>query len=99
MSRTRSRSLTGLIALNAALLVALGAVAIAPRSHAQNRARNQYAMVAGAVNGQTAQVVYIVDETGQELVGLLWDDSKRDFVGMGFRNMNADATEINRARN
>ncbi|MFO0827755.1 MAG: hypothetical protein U0572_06345 [Phycisphaerales bacterium] len=99
MASSRRRSVTGLIILNAALLVALGAVTLAPRANAQARVRSTYTMVAGAVNGQTPAAVYIVDESGQELVGVTWDDNRRQLVGMGFRNLAADAGEIGRTRN
>jgi hypothetical protein len=99
MSPSRRRSVTGLIILNAALLLALGAVTLAPRASAQARVRASYTMAAGAVNGQTAQVLYIVDESAQELVAVTWDDNRRQLVGMGFRNLAADAGEVGRTRN
>ena len=99
MNKSRRRSLTGLIVLNAALLLALGVVKFAPQSVAQNRPREAYTMVAGSINGQTAQVVYLVNETTQELVGVLWDDSKRELTGMGYRNLATDSTELTRSRN
>jgi hypothetical protein len=91
--------LTGLIVLNGVLLLALGAVKWAPQSMAQGRSRDVYTMVAGSINGQNAQVVYVVNETTQELVAVLWDDSKRVLTGMGFRNLSADANELQRSRN
>lgn len=99
MPRKSRSSLTGLIALNAALLAALGFVALAPKVTAQNRARSSFTMVAGNVKGQVPPVVYIVDESTAELVGVSWDESRKQLVGMGYRNLTTDATEVARVRN
>ena len=82
-----------LIALNGALLVALAAVALAPAADAQrgNRARGQYTMVGGEVQGQEESAVYIVDAANQELIALFWDRNRRGFGALGYRNLTEDA--------
>ena len=99
MNSSRRRSLTGLIALNGALLLALGTVALAPKVMAQARARSSYTMVSGGIKGQTPPVVWIVDEGSQELVCMSWDDSKKQLIGMGYRNLATDINDIGRTRN
>ncbi|MDZ4753319.1 MAG: hypothetical protein SGJ11_02335 [Phycisphaerae bacterium] len=100
MSSRRRRPFLGLLALNGVLLVALGAVTFAPKADAQaGRSRGTYAMVAGTVNGQLMPIVYIVDESNAELVGVTWDEQRRELIGMGYRNLLTDATEVGRARN
>jgi hypothetical protein len=97
--RIRRRSLAGLVALNATLLVVLGAAVFAPRADAQARARSTYTMAAGTVKGQQMPIVYIVDESTGEMVGVSWDEQAKNLVGMGYRNIVADAADVGRARN
>lgn len=99
MARSSRSSLKGLIALNAVLLAVLASVSLAPSVVAQARNRSSFTMVAGNVNGQVQPVVYVVDEGTAELVGISWDENKKQLVGMGYRNLSADATEASRARN
>jgi hypothetical protein len=40
-----------------------------------------------------------VDEANQELVGLLWDANARQLVGMGFKDLTADANSLRQVRN
>ena len=51
------RSRLALLALNVALLLALGVVLWAPRATAQSRPRGDYLMVSGEVNGASGQVL------------------------------------------
>lgn len=97
--RKSRRPFAGLIAVNAILLGLLGFVTLSSHTHAQARSRSSYSMVAGTVKGQTPPVLYIVDETAQELVGLTWDDNKKQLIGMGYRNLAADLNDIGRTRN
>ena len=84
------RRLRGLLALNAALLVALGAVTFGPSAGAQARARGDYSMVAGRANGAASGVVYIVDTVNQELIALSFDPNAKRVEGIGYRNLAAD---------
>ncbi|TVQ29956.1 MAG: hypothetical protein EA376_14330 [Phycisphaeraceae bacterium] len=90
-----SRRHTGLLALNAGLLLALGAVTLAPIAEAQRgatqRARGDYTMVAGRVVGVPESAIYIIDSTNQELVGVRWDRSRRMLQPIGFRDIQLDA--------
>jgi hypothetical protein len=95
----KSRPLTGLLALNAVLLAVLAVVSLAPRVQASAAPRSTFTMVAGSVKGQTMPVVYIVDETAMELVGISWDEQQKTMNGMGYRNLANDMNEIARVRN
>lgn len=90
MNRKQFRAL---IALNAALLVALAAVVLAPVADAQRggRARGQYTMVGGQMQGQEEEAVYIVDAANQEMIALYWDRNRRSFNALGYRSLSEDA--------
>lgn len=93
LARSRSR-LGGLLALNGALLLGLGAVTLGPTADAQSRARGDYTMVGGGVKGSNADVVYVVDTVNQELIALTYDTSTKRLKGIGFRNLAADAASV-----
>lgn len=83
----------GLLALNALLLAALGAVTFAPSAGAQNavpRARGEYSLVGGVVSGANSNAVYVLDSANRELIALLWDDSRRQINGIGYRDLAND---------
>ena len=81
----------GLLALNAVLLVALGAVTFSPSANAQARVRGRYTAVAGGVNGALADVCYIVDTVHAEMIAVGFEPSQRELFGVGYRNLRADA--------
>jgi len=86
-----------LIGLNAALLLALLGVTLAPSADAQtaansSRARGEYTMVGGDVSGSTANALYIVDAANREIITLLWDTSRRRLQGVGYRDLVLDLT-------
>lgn len=82
-----------LIAVNAALLVVLGAVSIAT-AQPGNRARGDYAMVGGEIlGGGGGNAVYILDASNQELIAVKWDTSRKLLEGIGFRDLNKDSQE------
>lgn len=89
-----------LIALNAGLLLALAAVTLGPAAQGQRageqRSRGQYTMVGGQVQGTTARGVYIVDARNRELVGVVWDQSRKALSTMGYRDIDADARRAER---
>ena len=72
MSRTQFLSL---IALNAVLLAALALVSLSGSASAQQRQRGSYMLISGGVTGTPLSVVYVIDETNNELVALAWDDA------------------------
>jgi len=85
-----------LIALNAVLLLALGAVTFAPHATAQSREngpmrpRGEYTIVGGEVTGANANALYVLDSANREVVGLLWDESRRQIRGLGYRDLAMD---------
>jgi hypothetical protein len=87
------RKRRGLIALNAGLLVVLAAVSLAPQAQAQRgaRARGEYTMVSGRVTGGSNNAVYIVDSSNQEMIALIWNNSRKSLEGLGYRDFAADA--------
>lgn len=98
--RTHRRPLVGLLALNAVLLGVLATVSLAPRVQATvSGPRTTYTMVAGGAKGQLMPVLYVIDEGSLELVGVSWDEQRKTLVGMGYRSLTSDATEITRVRN
>jgi hypothetical protein len=88
----------GLLTLNAALLLALGAVVWGQAARAQNanvpdgaRARGNYTMISGRTLAGGSDAVYVLDGTNQELVALRWDAAKQGLAGIGYRNLSADS--------
>jgi hypothetical protein len=55
-------------------------------------------MVGGTVNGIVQGVVYIADETTNEVVAVSWYENQKRLVGMGYRNMTADALQAAKNR-
>ncbi|MEO1008383.1 MAG: hypothetical protein AAFX79_07435 [Planctomycetota bacterium] len=91
--RWRADQRTALIAVNAALVLVLGVVALSPVADAQQRQRprGEYLIVGGQVIGAPTNAVHVVDVTNQELVSLRWDQSRQSFMGIGYRNLADDA--------
>ena len=89
----RKRQFRALIALNAVLLAALAVVSLSPAAEAQrgNRARGQYTLVAGMVQGAEVEAVYVVDASNQEMVALYWDRNRNGFGPLGYRSLAEDA--------
>jgi len=94
----RRKTLFPLIALNAGLLAALVAVTFMPSAFAQLRPRSTYTITGGTVNGIVQGVVYITDETTNELVAVSWYENQKRLVGGGYRNMTSDAAQFGRTR-
>ncbi|MEC9373493.1 MAG: hypothetical protein VYC34_06600 [Planctomycetota bacterium] len=89
--KKRSRY-AGLLVLNAALIAAMAVVTVAPVADAQSRrARGEYTMVAGEVQGMTESAIYIIDNNNAELVAVRWDQSRKQLAPVGFRDLDADA--------
>ena len=94
----RVKNLRGLIVLNAAILAVLAAVTFGPAVSAQQRPRGVYTMVAGGVPGMITAVVYIVDESNQELVAVVWDKNQKQLTGIGYANLATDGENLMRRR-
>lgn len=91
----RGARLRGLLVLNAALLLVMAAVTFAPAAGAQaGRARGEYLMVSGYINGSEPQLVYIVDATNQQMVAVRYRQDLRVLEGLSARNLRADSAEI-----
>ena len=93
---SRPRGARGLIALNAALLLVLGAVTFAPNADAQNRVRGTYVMTAGGANGAISSVLYVVDTTNQEMIAVTYEPSQKQIIGIGYRDLVADRARLAR---
>jgi hypothetical protein len=93
-------SLAALVSLNALLLAALAWVEWSPRAQAQSmsRTRASYAMTGGTLMGVSQGVVYIINETDQELIALMWNERTKQFQGLGYRNIAADLSSVQRVR-
>ena len=76
----------------------LAAVTLMPSASAQLRPRSTYTMVGGSVNGIVQGVVYITDETTNEVVAISWYENTKRLVGLGYRNMTADAVQAAKTR-
>jgi len=91
----RWRPVKALVWVNAALLVALAAVTLSPRATAQQaapRASGKYMVVGAQPISGNSNVVYIIDSVNAEMVGLMWNQSRRTVDGVGFRDIDEDLT-------
>ncbi len=91
MKLTQTRR--GLVLANAALLLVLAAVTLAPASSAQRgggRARGEYTMVAGKITGSSAHAVYIVDSSNQDMIAVRWNETTKSLDGLGYRDLKED---------
>lgn len=94
---TRRRSLVGLVAVNAALALALLLVELAPLAGAQpgpmsSRPRGDYTLVGGEIQTGNSNAVYIIDSVNQDMIVLRWEDGRNILDGVGYRDLDADAT-------
>lgn len=82
-----------LIALNAGLLLALGVVTLSPDAVAQQgqRPRGEYLIVGGQMTGSPSNAVHVIDTSNQEMITLRWDQARKAFDGLGYRNLRNDA--------
>jgi hypothetical protein len=91
----RSRRLQALIAANLLMALAIAAVPFARRATAQEggavRSVSTYSMAGGNIGGVDAGVLFIVDETHEEMISVMWNEKSRLIVPIGYRNLNADA--------
>lgn len=95
----RRAGIKALLAVNAALLAALGVVRFAPEADAQVRPRGEYLMLGGEVAGAKPQVVWILDQVHEELVAVSWSREGGELVGLGFRRLASDSVAATRGRN
>jgi hypothetical protein len=98
---TRSK-LGSLVLLNIALLGALALVSLSPNASAvaegQSSARGEYVAISGTIAGTKTPVIWVVNQASQELVAFQYEEQRNQLVGIGYRNLNNDATTIERSR-
>lgn len=82
----------GLLWINAALLLALAAVALSPSATGQRaiRAQGDYIVVGGNIQGLPAQALYIIDARNQEIGAFYFDQSRKLLTPIGYRDMELD---------
>ena len=66
------------------------------KPEAQQRQRGSYMLISGGVTGTPLSVVYVIDETTNELVALAWDDAGKKMSYVGYRNIAADSMQARR---
>lgn len=88
--------LRALLALNALLLILLGAVTFAPAATAQQRVRGTYTMAAGRVLGLEPSAVYILDTVNQEVIAVFYNPNTKAIEGIAHRNLAADMAGVQR---
>lgn len=87
------KNITGLIVLNAVLLLVLGVFCLTPQpASAQLSALRggNYMMVAGRVPGQTTSSVYIVDLNSGKMIAVQYDDNRKAINVQGGRDITGD---------
>lgn len=95
----RLRPLPILVAANIAALGFLAAVELSGSAVAQAfRTRGTYSAASGRIPGTETHAVYVVDETTQEVIAVQWDPRSRQLMGLGYRNLAADAADGTRPR-
>ncbi len=93
--RTRATLSRGLIVLNLALALGLGVAIVVPTALADRqpgRARGAYTMLNGTIQGGNSDAIYVVDSANQEMIVLRWNDGRTTLEGIGYRNLNTDAS-------
>jgi hypothetical protein len=96
----KNRQFISLVALNLTLLaiIAFGSL-VAPSANAQaNRAGGRYGMVSGVVQNIYPGVVYVVDEANQEVVAVSYNETIREFRGIGYRDLKSDIATFQQNR-
>lgn len=98
MNRRGRSTISALIAVNAVLLVVLGAVVLTPPAAGQpgagsgaDRARGSYTMVGGRILGSPEAAIYIVDGANQELIAAKWDRTRKALKGLGYQTLGGRA--------
>jgi len=98
----RSPRLKALIAANLLIAAAIVGVPFARSAIGQEggavRSVSTYSMAGGNIGGIDAGVLFIVDETHEEMISLMWNEKSRLIVPIGYRNLNVDAAGGGRPR-
>ncbi len=99
---TDRRRVAALTILNGLLLVGIIAVPLSRSADGQaglaSRSHATYSMAGGNVPGVAMGAVYIVDETHDEMIGIMWNDKAKSLASIGYRNLAADSGASARSR-
>jgi len=92
-------------ALLAANLILAGAIVVVPFARSAVgqeggavRSISTYSMAGGNIGGSDAGVLFIVDETHEEMISIMWNEKSRLVVPIGYRNLSVDAAGGGRPR-
>ena len=96
----KNKPFLSLVALNVVLLGVLAfSSLVGPSANAQGaRAGGRYGMVSGVVQNIYPGVVYIVDEANQEVVAVSYNETIREFRGVGYRDLKSDIATFQQNR-
>ena len=87
-------SIRGLLLANAALVALLAFVTFGGPAVAQYRAPGMYHGIAATAPGMTSDVIVVVDETNQAMIGLSFDSSTGKFAPAGKRDLAIDSMNL-----
>lgn len=90
------KSLSVLIVLNCALLLAVGIVTLSAPAQGQlgGLRATDYLMVAGKVLGKTGSVVYVTDMTNARMIAISYEQSRNQLEIIGARNLADDFKDV-----
>ena len=96
-------ALAALIALNLALLGSLALVTFSPGNQAQasnasSSSRGEYVAVSGNIAGSKTPMLWVVNQSTQEIIAVQFDAQRDQLIGYGYRNMNNDSVIVQRNR-
>lgn len=89
-----SGGIRGPLVVNAALLGVLAFVAVGAPSVAQYRAPGMYHGISATAPGMTSDVIVVVDETNQAMIGLSFDSNTGKFAPAGKRDLAVDSMNL-----
>ncbi|MSR70116.1 MAG: hypothetical protein EXS17_07215 [Phycisphaerales bacterium] len=102
MKMNRRSRIVALFALNALLIVAILVLPLASSADGQagvfSRGRATYSMAGGNIPATSMGAIYIVDETHEEMIGLVWNEKTKSISSFGYRNLAADSAASARVR-
>ena len=98
----KTKPIACLILLNLALIAILAVVTFLPGSEANASSstdgRGKYIAVSGHIQGAKTPVIWIIDQSTQELVAVQFESQANQFKSLGYRNLMQDASTIRRTR-
>jgi hypothetical protein len=89
-----SSGIRGPLFVNAALIGLLAFVALGAPSVAQYRAPGMYHGISATAPGTTSDVILIVDEANQAMIGLAFDSNTGKFAPAGKRDLAVDSMNL-----